>query len=158
MRWSLRSTVIALSALICCTTALAAAPKPGAVFKGHEPHCTAQAGLTCEFVFKVSASGTTMRFVGPRNVVGVWACHGGGGEAVLGPYKKPLQGQPVPLITIGASGALHGSQTFGPASSRGTIVVSGRFSSSGKTGTITFTMNPGPKSCTNGPVSLSAAP
>src|SRR5579862_366775 len=93
--------IAALFALAASTAAFAAEPKPGALYKGVEPHCAKPpSGATCTFLFRVSANGRTMKFAATENVVSTWACHGGGGEAVLGPFKKPFQGQPVPLVTI----------------------------------------------------------
>jgi hypothetical protein len=138
--------------------AISAQPKPGALYKGSEPHCTTTPpGATCTFVFRVSTNGRSMKFAGTQNVVGAWACNGGGGEAVLGPFKKPLQGQPVPLLTIGANGTFTGTQSFGSGQAKGSVVATGRFSGTGTTATIKFTLNPGAHSCVNGPVTLTAA-
>lgn len=148
------STVLLLASGVGATAASAAQPKLGGLYEGTEPHCTAQTGFTCMFVFRVSANGRSMSFAAKENVVGVWACHGGGGEAVLGPYKKPLQGQPVPPVSITSTGQISGKQTFGSAEAKGTIVASGRFTGTGTTASLEFTMNPGSRSCTNGPISL----
>jgi hypothetical protein len=137
------------------TAAFAAAPKPGGLYRGSEPHCAASAGFTCEFLFRVSANGRSMSFVATHNVSGVWACNGGGGEAVLGPYKKPLQGQPVPAITIAPTGTFTGKQSFGSGQGKGSVVASGRFTGTGTTATIEFTLDPGSHSCVNGPLNLS---
>lgn len=142
--------------LVCCALASAAQPKPDGVYKGSEAGCKAPTGLSCVFSFRVSASGKTMRFDGTENVVGAWRCKGGGGEAILGPYKKPMQGQPIPLLTISSNGTFQGTQAFGPASGHGMVVASGHFTGTGTTATIKFTLDPGPHVCVNGPASLSS--
>ncbi len=97
-----------------------------------------------------------MGFVAKHNVIGAWRCHGGGGEAILGPYKKPLQGQPVPSVTIGTNGSFTGKQAFGSGHGKGSVVAAGRFTGTGTTATIEFTLDPGPHSCVNGPVDLTS--
>ena len=150
----LGAALLLLAAGVGATAALAAQPKLGGLYEGTEPHCKAPTGFTCVFVFRVSANGRSMSFAAKENVVGVWACRGGGGEAVLGPYKKPLQGQPVPPVLIASTGQISGKQTWGSAEAKGTIVASGRFTGTGTTASLEFTMNPGSRSCTNGPISL----
>ena len=137
--------------------AFAVQPKPDGLYKGTEPSCTVHAGFTCVFLFRVSPNGRSMSFVAKHNVSGVWACKGGGGEAVLGPYTKPIQGQPVPLVAIGTDGAFAGKQTFGSGQGEGSVVASGRFTGTGTTATIEFTLNPGPHSCVTGPVDLTSS-
>ena len=160
--WSIAKIALAVGIATLLATAASAAfsaqPKPGALYKGSEPHCTTTPpGATCTFVFRVSTNGRSMKFAGTQNVVGTWACKGGGGEAILGPFEKPLQGQPVPLLTIGVNGTFTGTQSFGSGQAKGSIVATGRFTATGTTATITFTLDPGPHSCMNGPVSLTAA-
>ena len=97
------------------TAAFAASPKAGGLYQGTESGCTtAPTGYTCVFLFRVSPNGGSMSFVAKHNVIGAWACNGGGGEAILGPYKKPLQGQPVPSVTINAHGTFTGSRLLAP--------------------------------------------
>lgn len=140
--------------LFGAATAIAVQPKPGVLYKGHEPDCTAQAGLSCMFEFLVSRNGRTMRFASKHNVIGGWACRGGGGEAILGPYTKPEHGQPVPLLKIRTNGSFHGTQSFGSGQAKGKVVATGRFTGTGSTATLKFTLDPGPHACVNGPVKL----
>jgi hypothetical protein len=136
-------------------TAAGAEPKAGGLYAGTAPHCVSPpADLTCTLQLQVSSNGRSMTFAGKHNVVSTWACHGGGGEAILGPYAKPEQGQPVPSLAIAAGGAFSGKQTFGLGQAKGAVVASGRFTGTGSTATIEFTLNPGPHSCTNGPTKL----
>src|SRR5580704_16228066 len=96
-----RTIVVATAVLLVAaggSVASAAQPKPGGLYTGMEPGCTAHQGFTCAFLFRVSSSGRSMTFAAAHNVVGAWACKGGGGEAVLGPSTTPLQGQPVPKL------------------------------------------------------------
>ena len=137
--------------------AFAASPKAGGLYQGTESGCTTPpTGYTCVFLFRVSPNGGSMSFVAKHNVIGAWACNGGGGEAILGPYKKPLQGQPVPSVTINAHGTFTGKRTFGSGKAHGSVVATGHFTGTGTTATIMFRINPGPHSCTNGPVKLSS--
>jgi len=148
--------VVVLLLVAGWASALAASPKAGGLYQGTELGCSAASpGYTCVFLFRVSSNGRSMRFVATHNVTGAWACHGGGGEAILGPYTKPLHGQPVPLLSIGADGTFTGKQTFGSGQAKGSVSASGRFTGTGTTATITFTLDPGPRSCVNGPVKLS---
>jgi hypothetical protein len=151
-------TMVAVFSLVSATAALAASPKPGATYMGSETTCgTAPTGLSCTFVFRVSRNGLTMRFVSQKDVVGEWACHGGGGEAVFGTNKSPVgPGAPVPLLRIHANGTFRGSSRYGPSGHRGTVVATGEFTGSGKVARVNFTLNPGPKSCVNGPLKLTA--
>ncbi len=142
-------------ALIGASVAFAVQPKADAVYKGTEPGCKSQPGYTCAFLFRVSANGGTMTFVAGHNVVGMWRCNGGGGEAILGPYKKPAQGQPVPSVRIAPNGTFTGTQAFGSGQARGSVVATGRFNATRTSGTIEFTLNPGSRACVTGPVNLS---
>ncbi len=153
---AMRTIILAMALLVAvgAGAAFAVQPKAGGLYKGTELGCTAQAGFTCVFLFRVNASGRSMSFVAKHDVIGLWSCKGGGGEAILGPYTKPMQGQPVPPVTIGTNGAFTGTQTFGSGQAKGSVVASGRFTGTGTTATITFTLNPGPHSCVNGPVDL----
>ncbi len=73
--------------------AFAAQPKAGGLYKGSELGCTAQPGYTCLFLFRVSTNGQSMTFVAKHNVPGLWERKGGGGEAILGPYKSRYKGK-----------------------------------------------------------------
>jgi hypothetical protein len=120
-------------------------------------HCAAPKGLSCTLVFRVSGDGRTMSFVSKRDVIGAWGCHGGGGEAILGTKKNPYgPGTPVPLLRIHANGTFRGSARFGPTGKQGTVVATGGFTGSGRTASIKFTLDPGPHSCVNGPLKLTA--
>jgi hypothetical protein len=159
-RTSLRRsvTMVAAISLVSATAALAASPKPGATYTGSETTCgTAPKGLSCTFVFRVSQNGLTMRFVSQKDVVGEWACHGGGGEAIFGTNKNPVgPGAPVPLLRIHANGTFRGSSRYGPSGHRGTVVATGEFTGSGKVARVSFTLDPGSHSCVNGPLKLTA--
>src|SRR5581483_797458 len=140
-------SVVTAVAMAAATATVAGAsvavhPKAGAEYKGSEPGCKPLAGYTCAFLFRVSADGQSMRFVAKQNVVGAWRCHGGGGEAILGPYKKPQQGQPVPALAIRTNGSFTGEQSFGTGQAKGEAVAAGRFTGAGATATITFTLDP----------------
>lgn len=151
--------MVAAIPLVGAAAALAAHPEPGAVYTGSETRgrCAAPKGLSCTFVFHVSRDGRTMRFVSKKDVIGAWACHGGGGEAIFGTNKSPDGlGAPVPLLRIQTSGTFRGSTRYGPTGHQGTLVATGGFTGSGATARITFTLDPGPHSCVNGPLKLTA--
>jgi hypothetical protein len=151
-------TTVAAISLVSATAALAASPKPGATYMGSETNCAAPKGLSCRFVFRVSRNGLTMRFVSRKDVAGAWACHGGGGEAIFGTNKSPDgPGAPVPLLRIHVNGTFRGSVRYGgPSGHRGTVVAAGEFTGSGKVARLNFTLDPGPHSCVNGPLMLTA--
>jgi hypothetical protein len=149
-----RIGLTAILLLVTATAAFAVVPKAAGLYKGTEPGCAPEAGYTCVFLFRVSPNGRSMTFVAKHNVIGAWVCKGGGGEAILGPYKKPEEGQPVPSLTIGTNGTFAGKQTFGSGQAKGSVVATGRFTGTGTAATIEFTVNPGPHSCTNGPIKL----
>ena len=153
---AMRSVGLAAVSLLVAgvAAAFAAQPKAGGLYEGSESGCTAEVGFTCVFLFRVSSNGRSMSFVATHNVPGAWACRGGGGEAILGPYAKPFQGQPVPSVTISSGGVFTGKQSFGSGKARGSVVATGRFTGTGATATIEFTLNPGPHSCVNGPMAL----
>jgi hypothetical protein len=150
-------TTVAAISLVSATAALAASPKPGGTYMGAETKCVAPKGLSRSFVFRVSRNRLTMRFVSRKDVIGEWACHGGGGEAIFGTNKSPDgPGAPVPLLRIHVNGTFRGSARYGPSGHRDTVVATGEFTGSGKVARVNFTLDPGPHSCINGPLKLTA--
>ena len=151
--------MLAAIPLVGAAAASAPQPKPNAVYTGSETRgkCAAPKGLACTFVFHVSPDGRTMRFVSEKDVIGAWACHGGGGEVIFGTNKSPDgPGTPVPLLRIQTNGAFRGSTRYGASGHRGTVVATGAFTGSGRTARIKFTLDPGAHSCVNGPLGLTA--
>ena len=65
-------------------------------------------------------------------------------------------GATLPLLTIATDGSFAGKQTFGSGQAKGSVDATGRFTGTGATATIKFTLNPGPHSCVNGPIDLSS--
>ena len=151
--------MVAAITLVGAAAASAPQPKPNAVYTGSETRgkCAAPKGLACTFVFHVSRDGLTMRFVSKKDVIGAWACHGGGGEVIFGTNKSPDgPGTPVPLLRIQTNGAFRGSTRYGASGHQGTVVAAGAFTGSGRTARIKFTLDPGAHSCMNGPLELTA--
>jgi hypothetical protein len=132
----MRRVVIAVVAVACLGAAqsgLAAHPRPGATYTGNSGKCSPQIRHQCDFTFRVSRDGTTLRSVKKSDSITLWACHAGGGEAVLGPGKNA---EPIPVARIRADGTFSG--TGGSGSRK--LVVSGSFTGSGKTAVLKFAL------------------
>ena len=146
--------LVAVLALVAVATA--AHPVSGAVYTSQPTmtRCTPK-GVSCTFTFRVSRDGKQLSFASKEDVVSGWACHGGGGEALFGTNKSPLgRGSPVPTATIHADGSFKGIVRWVDHGRRSTLVEAGRFTGSGKTATLKFTLDPGPQSCTSGPLTI----
>lgn len=71
----------------------------GALYTGKSPDCGSSVpGTTCQFRFRASGNGRSLRFVG-RTVIDTWGCRGGGGEALLGGKLKNETPTPIPVVT-----------------------------------------------------------
>ena len=103
---------------------------PGALYTSKAGKCTSPGpGITCEYKFRASSDGQSLRFVG-KTVVDSWICNGGGGEALLGGKK----GQSIPLVKVSSGGKLQGS-----VRDHSTVEsVTGRLTQAGKAAVITF--------------------
>ncbi len=118
--------------LVAAASALAAAHfAPGALYTGRACQRTDVKGSTCVFKFQASTNGESLHFTG-ETVITTWGCHGGGGEALLGGQLQ--YADPIPVVRLGPSGALHGSAGSGQRK----VSVSGHLTNGGAGALITF--------------------
>ncbi len=133
-----RSVTMALVALVCLAAAASATAlfTPGATYRGRSVSCIPDSsgkspvpGTVCFFVYRANKARTSLT---PANatVLSTWRCHGGGGEAQLGGRAK--YADPLPVITVGANRALHGSAGHGQKR----VTVTGSLSANGMTLTL----------------------
>lgn len=133
-----RSTAVALVTLVClaATASATALFTPGATYRGRSVSCGPNAsgkspvpGTVCFFVYRANKAGTSLT---PANatVLSTWRCRGGGGEAQLGGRAK--YADPLPVISVGANRALHGSAGHGQKR----VTVTGGLSANGMSLTL----------------------
>src|SRR5579862_2847972 len=139
-RPSVAATATALVMLVCATVASASSMTAihfgsNHLYIGRSPSCAAgatkAAGYSCTFRFHADATGTQLTFVG-TTAIDTWGCRGGGGEALLGGAAR--YASPNPVITVTATGTLHGSTGNGKKD----IFVTGTLTRSGMTAVIVF--------------------
>ncbi len=162
MRTIVSVTVTVALAGLLAAAALGVAPPKGALFTGHESSCTGveSEGLTCEFQFRVSKNGKTMRLVSKRDVAGAYGCPGGGGFAVFGSHRwgphDSGAGESVPVINISRKGTLSGTRHFytgtGKYRTKMSFTAKGRLTGRGKTAELAFYTD----KCVSGPFKLTA--
>jgi hypothetical protein len=112
--------------------ALGAHPVPGALYTGNSGVCAANISRQCMFKFRVSTDGRTLRFVKRGQAISVWACRGGGGEAVFG----GKYGYRIPLAGIRSDGTFSGAGGHGFRRLR----ITGSFTGSGRTAVLKFVL------------------
>jgi hypothetical protein len=129
IRWLTMLMLAGAGFAALAAAALAAHPVPGAVYVGNSGECPT-GRERCEFDFRVSSDGRTLRFVKQGVALTSWGCQNGGGEAVFGANSYYR----IPAAKIHSNGTFSGSGGQGAH----TVEITGKFTGSGKTAVLKF--------------------